>query len=336
MRNNSLQTVNNCAKTDLQLNNDFDKSKALWVREAWENATWENFFTGERDSFLFNSHFDLPKELKEMQRLFQIIKNMQSEIEIGTGKEIDFLAITILMDACRRLYIENSSFDIEFYDDFIHPYNIAFATICDLWSVKRREFILEQIIHYLGDDCSAYEDSISKLKEFSKGKINLQSWEIYSLISDLPTVYLSGVQYNEIQQNFAVLSNFNILSINFHATLRDRTNMEKQGADIMHNFYGITFDSYGAYKRLIHETSKDIVDEAELEESMISALSKKFVKRNYAKKSTFNVFLSMLGTIKGKNQTELPSVNMQLNALPETDSLESRIASLALRNQNKQ
>lgn len=334
MEKYSLKEIKNTSETNLQLRNNNRSSKVFWTSEFWENATWGNFFSGERDDFLFNNSFDLPNEIKEIQRLLLVIKNMQVEIEIGNEKEIDFLAISILIDAYRRLYIEKTPIEKSYFDDFIHPYGMASSSIRNLWSIKRRTFIIEQIVHYLGDAYNTCENSIIELRKFAKGEIYLQTWEIYSLIGDLPIVSIPSTEYEKIQQMVPMLSYFNNLSIDFYTALRDKTNLEKQGADIMHS-HGIWFDSYGGFDRLICETSKSMVDEAELEEAMLSALKKKFVpRRNETYKSAFNSFLRMLGASKINDPNELQLENSQLKSLPDVNMLENKMA-LALRNQNK-
>ncbi len=332
MENNSLQKVKNTTVRSLQLKTNSEFSKVFWTCEFWENATWENFFSGERDDFLFNNSFVLPNEIKEIQKLLLMIKNLQPEIEIGNEKEIDFLAISILIDAYHRSYIEKKSIEKSYFDDFIHPFIMASNCIRNLWSIKRRTFIIDQIGHYLGNAYNTWENSIIELKRLAKGEIYLQDWQIYSLIRNLPIICISDNEYNEIQQMVSMLSYFNNLSVDFLTALRDKTNLEKQGADMMHS-YGIWFDSFGAFDKLICETARDMADEAKLEEAMISALKKKFIlKRNKTNKSAINKFLNMLGTSKNLNELQLE--NSQFKILPEDNLLGNKI-SLILRNTRK-
>lgn len=325
---NSLQERKNDAKNSLQLNDFYVGNKIVWTNELWENTTWEDFFSGERDNFLFNNSFNLPIEYKEIQRLLLIIKNMQAEIEIGNEKEIDFLAISILIDAYHRSYVDKipvTEFPVDNFH-FSRPYNMAANSIRNLWSVKRRTFILDQIVYYLGYAYSSCEESINELRNFAKGKCHLQTWKIYFLIGDLPVVSVTSAEYGRIQQILSMLSNFNNLSIGFYEALRDKTNLEKQGANIMHS-YNIWFDDKGAWDRLICETSKDMAYEAELEEAMLSALKKKFVpKRNETYKSAFNSFLHRISASNDKNLNELPEKDSQLKSLPDSSMLENKMA----------
>lgn len=154
----------------------------------------------------------------------------------------------------------------------------------------------------------------------------MQTWKIYFLIGDLPVVSVTSAEYGRIQQILSMLSNFNNLSIGFYEALRDKTNLEKQGANIMHS-YNIWFDDKGAWDRLICETSKDMAYEAELEEAMLSALKKKFVpKRNETYKSAFNSFLHRISASNDKNLNELPEKDSQLKSLPDSSMLENKMA----------
>lgn len=319
-------------KTSLMERDFYKSNQEAWIRKFWENAKWEDFFSGERDEFL-SQNFDLPKEIKEIQRLLQVIKNMQRDIEIGNEREIEFLAITILIDAYKNLYIDNATIEQLSFDDISRPYMLASAVLGDLWSLKRRKLIVEQINNYSSFNDNSNLNCIFELTSFANGEIDLPEWKIISISNDFSTVAISQSKYDELQQIIFRLSNFNNLSRGFYLKLRDKTNLEKQGANIMNHCYGVWFDSLGAVNKAICETGQSMAEEAELEEAMISILKKKFaLKRTVASKFPFNFFY-LIGSSTIDNQSRLELENYHLEGVSDDNLLEKKMA-LFLTNHN--
>lgn len=207
----------------------------------WQNATWENFFTGERADILLDCSKYLPKYINEMSFLFYSIMDKQDMMNLGDINESDFFGQLMLIDFLEMKYkklllkkYSSFSFMVNSRDkNFGTPYKHAMTKLLNLWMQKRHEIIISQIDNYkkFSIITNRYDDFI----EFTNN-LDFNKYNDYGLETIHPSIYTFKLFYKRELENIIEKWEINIRGIlnNEEANLKRQYHKVKQ-AGIINN-----------------------------------------------------------------------------------------------------